>query len=174
LKLLNVDDDVNVARSLRRMLSDHEVELHTSVPAALEMLQTGEAFDAILCDMMMPEMTGPKFYERVLALRPELAERVIFVTGGTFTKEATKFVDSINSPVIIKPFGSEAIEAALRQVTHQRPNAAPTEVGTASLTARSPWRIAGANRGRTIAGGKKGRDSRLLHSYARANHASRS
>ncbi len=85
-RLLVVDDDVLVARTLARQLSGHHVEVVLSGQAALDRLSaSGRSFDLVLCDLMMPDMTGMDVYETVEQRYPELAERFVFVSGGVVT-----------------------------------------------------------------------------------------
>ena len=88
-RVLIVDDEVVFANSLRRMLSrEHDVTVANSGRAALELLRAGERFDVILCDLMMPEITGMDVHAQLLQLSPEQADRMIFMTGGAFTPAA--------------------------------------------------------------------------------------
>jgi CheY-like chemotaxis protein len=63
----------------------------------------GQRFDAILCDLMMPEMSGPRFYEELARLAPEQAQRVIFMTGGAFTEQSRAFLSDTGLPCVDKP-----------------------------------------------------------------------
>jgi CheY-like chemotaxis protein len=67
-------------------------------------VRAGERFDAVLLDLMMPEMSGPAFHAELARLAPELAERTIFLTGGAFTPQARAFLDSVPNPSVQKPF----------------------------------------------------------------------
>jgi len=70
--LLIVDDEPLFASSLRRVLaSEHVVTVANSGRAALDRLRRGERFDVVLCDLMMPEMTGADLHAELLALAPE-------------------------------------------------------------------------------------------------------
>jgi len=76
----------------------------TSAEEALEWLRQGAEYDVILCDIMMPQMTGIAFHEELKKLRPRDAERIIFVTGGAFTAAASEFLDRVPNLRIDKPF----------------------------------------------------------------------
>jgi PAS domain S-box-containing protein len=115
-RLLIVDDEVVFANSLRRMLSrEHDVTVANSGRAALELLRAGERFDVILCDLMMPEITGMDVHAQLLQLSPEQAERMIFMTGGAFSPSARQFLDRIANRCFDKPCDLEALRAAIRQ-----------------------------------------------------------
>ena len=61
--------------------------------------------------MMMPVMTGMEFYDKLLASRRELAERIVFLTGGAFTVRAREFLDRIPNTRIEKPFDARNLRA---------------------------------------------------------------
>jgi CheY-like chemotaxis protein len=103
-RVLVVDDDALVAGAVKRTLREHEVVVQGSAREALSLLQSGDRFDVILCDLMMPEVTGMDFYEAVLRLDPEQANRMVFVTGGAVTVRAREFVAATQNQVVEKPF----------------------------------------------------------------------
>jgi CheY-like chemotaxis protein len=109
-RLLIVDDDVLVARTLARQLSGHHVEVVLSGQAALERLTTsGHSFDLVLCDLMMPDMTGMDVYETVTESLPALAERFVFVSGGGVTERSRRFLDTHADRVLTKPIDSRQL-----------------------------------------------------------------
>jgi signal transduction histidine kinase len=104
VRVLVVDDEPAMGRALQRTLRDHmEVVALTSGKEAIKRIAAGERFDAILSDVMMPEVTGMELYERLAALAPDQAQRMIFVTGGAFTTAAREFLDRVANPRIEKP-----------------------------------------------------------------------
>jgi signal transduction histidine kinase/ActR/RegA family two-component response regulator len=109
-RLLVVDDDVLVARTLARQLSGHHVEVVSSGQAALERLSTDDrSFDLVLCDLMMPDMTGMDVYEAVEVRCPELAERFVFISGGGVTERSRKFLEVHADRVLPKPIDSRQL-----------------------------------------------------------------
>ena len=67
------------------------------------------AFDVILSDLMMPEMSGMEFYDELTRRFPEVADRVVFISGGAFTPSARAFLDRVSNPRIEKPFDARAL-----------------------------------------------------------------
>src|SRR5262249_39217052 len=103
-RILVVDDEPLIGTSLRRCLSgDHSVNVVRSAPAALELLARGQRFDVILCDLMMPEMTGMELYEELRRSAPDLASKVIFVTGGSVDSATTTFLERVPNQHVRKP-----------------------------------------------------------------------
>jgi PAS domain S-box-containing protein len=116
LRLLVVDDEIAIGRTLAIALSDaFEVTTATSGREALALLERGDRqFDVVLCDLMMPDVTGMDVYERVVVHAPALARRFVFVTGGAFTDRARAFVERVQMPVIEKPFDLATLPDLLR------------------------------------------------------------
>jgi PAS domain S-box-containing protein len=113
-RVLVLDDEVLVCRAVARTLSrEHEVVAVTEPGEALGRLQRGERFDLVLCDLMMPGLTGMECYEALRASRPELAQGMIFLTGGAFTPAARAFLERVSNLRVEKPFDAEALRQAV-------------------------------------------------------------
>jgi PAS domain S-box-containing protein len=113
-RVLVVDDEPLIGKVVRRMLGrEHEVVALTRPREALSRLASGERFDLILCDMMMPEMTGMDVFDALGGLAPEQLGRMVFLTGGAFTPRARDFLERIPNPHIEKPFDEASLRAHL-------------------------------------------------------------
>ncbi len=111
--ILVIDDEPMVGRAITRMLSPpHHVVSVTSAAEALALLAT-ERFDAILCDLRMAEMSGMALYERLKEETPAFADRMVFLTGGAFTSEASEFLAQIPNSQLEKPFTPAQLRAAV-------------------------------------------------------------
>lgn len=120
LRILVIDDEAPVGRALARYLSEHEVVVETQAENGLRRLRSGERFDAILTDMMMPQMSGIQFYELVRCEWPELASSVMFMSGGVFGAEAQDFVDKVKPIVYEKPLDVRLLLANLSDLPASR------------------------------------------------------
>jgi signal transduction histidine kinase len=115
-RVLLVDDDPIIRRSLRRSLARvHDVEEAAGGREALEMLDGGDGYDVILCDLMMPVMDGAAVLESLKQLRPDMVDRVIFVSGGAFTPSGQSVVAS-GHLVLDKPVDRTRLLAAIADV----------------------------------------------------------
>jgi len=114
-RVLVIDDDARVARSIKRLLQKHEVVLETDPEAALGRLRT-EDWDVVLCDLMMPRMGGATIYRTLASERPEIAERFVIVTGGAFTAEAKQLLEENQLPVVEKPIDPIALRATIAEL----------------------------------------------------------
>ncbi len=113
--ILVIDDDAAVGRALARMLRvEHEVKVTVEGAEAIALIAMGATFDAIFCDLMMPNTSGQQLYEQICALDPELAGRVVFMTGGAFSPTAQRFLAEVPNVRVQKPFSPEAVRAIAR------------------------------------------------------------
>jgi len=112
-RLLVVDDEPLVARGVTRLLEGEcSAEGTSSAREALERLSQGERFDLLLCDVMMPEMSGEAFFHQLGQVAPDQSERVVFITGGAFTPEARAFLESLPpGRCVFKPLAAEVLRA---------------------------------------------------------------
>jgi CheY-like chemotaxis protein len=104
-RLLIVDDEPLLAQTLQLLLQpEHDVTVLHAARDALEHLRQGATYDAILCDLMMAEMTGEQFHEELSRIAPEQTSRIIFMTGGAFTQTARDFLARVPNGRLTKPF----------------------------------------------------------------------
>ncbi len=122
-RLLVVDDEPSVARVLRNALAEeHEVVLASDGAKAIEILGRDDAFDLVLCDLMMPEVSGMDVHAFLRERGSKLAGRMIFVTGGAFTARAREFLAAEQPPRVDKPFDVDQLRSYVREsVASHRP-----------------------------------------------------
>ena len=113
-KVLVIDDEPMVARSLGRVLEpEHDVTIVLSAGDAHRRVTAGERYDVILCDLMMPQMTGMDLYAEFLRTHPEQASQMVFLTGGAFTSGARAFLDDVPNQRIEKPFDTQHLRSII-------------------------------------------------------------
>jgi PAS domain S-box-containing protein len=116
-RVLVIDDEPMLCSAVERILRPHhDVVLTTLAAEMLPRLEAGERFDLILCDLMMPRMTGMDFHAALHRLRPDLTGRVIFLTGGAFTPQAKDFLERVPNRRVEKPFNARALLAVTHEV----------------------------------------------------------
>jgi two-component system, cell cycle sensor histidine kinase and response regulator CckA len=124
-RVLVVDDEPGVGKVLRRILKEHEVEVAAGGRQALERLQREpDHFDAVLCDVMMPDLGGKDLYEAVRRTHSGLERRFIFVSGGAFTANAREFLEAIPNPKLEKPFNEPALRQIVQELVSRGPSSA--------------------------------------------------
>lgn len=101
--VLVVEDEPALCRVLERLLAAHEVTTVTRARDGLEKIRAGRKFSVVLCDLMMPEMTGMEFYEELRREPSDIANRVVFMSGGALTAHARDFLDRVSNLRLDKP-----------------------------------------------------------------------
>jgi two-component system, NtrC family, sensor kinase len=114
-RVLVVDDEPAIGASVRRLLADDLVDFVTSGDAALERMARN-TYDVVLCDVHMPESSGPQLFADIMARMPELASRFVFMTGGEISSGGREDVEHIARPVIDKPFTGELLREVIAGV----------------------------------------------------------
>ena len=116
-RILVVDDEPALCKTIQRILSDdHEVVVVMSARQALDRVVSGDRFDAILSDLMMPEMTGMELHAALARSLPDQAGRMVFMTGGAFSPDAAAFLEQGLHPRIEKPFRQAVLRETLQKV----------------------------------------------------------
>ncbi len=114
-RVLVVDDEASLCKTIERILeAEHEVIATTSARRAISQIEAGERFDVILSDVMMPEMTGMELFATLNRSTPDQAQRMIFMTGGAFSSDAARFLESAPNSTIEKPFRPSVLRTAVR------------------------------------------------------------
>ena len=115
-RILVVDDEVPLGTALRRVLErEHDVVVVTTGREALDLVGR-EPYDLILCDLMMPEMTGMQLHDILSAQHPDQAARMLFLTGGAFTPQAQEFLDRVPNQRMEKPLDTHKLRAVVRDL----------------------------------------------------------
>jgi signal transduction histidine kinase/CheY-like chemotaxis protein len=115
MRVVLVEDDPLVMTAVERLLGQHTVSRANSGREGLRLLLESPSPDVVLCDLMMPDMTGAALFEEICRVRPELADRFVFMTGGAFTTESRCFLEQARRPVLEKPFSSEQLQTTLEK-----------------------------------------------------------
>jgi CheY-like chemotaxis protein len=114
-RVLIVDDQPAVARSIARALENEAwIEVACSGAEALSKIELG-SFDLVVCDVMMPGMSGPQLFDQVRLLHPLRAASFIFMTGGASAEEQAS-VEASGVRCLTKPLELDAVRALLSSV----------------------------------------------------------
>jgi signal transduction histidine kinase len=115
-RVLIVDDETRLVRTLAGLLEQwHDVDVADSGDKAL-LLLAERSFDVIVCDVMMSGVDGARLHELVKQAHPGLEDRMIFMSGGAFTKRARAFLASLKDRRLDKPFELDALLAMIDAV----------------------------------------------------------
>lgn len=113
-RVLVIDDEQLITTAVQRTLSlQHDVRSFDRAQAAFECMSQGERFDVILCDLMMPDMSGMELHAWLTRIAPDQAARMVFLTGGIFTSGARAFLAAVPNAHIEKPFDTHKLRVVV-------------------------------------------------------------
>lgn len=116
-RILILDDQDEIAQMLSAMvrLIGHEPTAESNPQRALELVES-ENYDVIISDYRMPEMNGQQFYEAAVLARPELAHRILLLTGDLLNDETQAFLRDTGAPYLPKPFHLAKVQKAITDI----------------------------------------------------------
>ncbi len=120
-RLLLVDDEAAIRMALERFLTRRgwQVEACASGMEARDLLMAdgeGTGFDAVVCDLKMPGMTGIELYRYLAEHRPRYISRLILATGDVASQDVATFLDEVHCPVLEKPFALARFSELLEEI----------------------------------------------------------
>ena len=116
-RVLLIDDEPLIVHALGRMLAHRAIVVEeTAAEQALERIVGEPPFDAIVCDVMMPGMTGTELHARVARERPGREARFVFITGGAYTARARDYLERVPNARFRKPFDVAELIAEIERL----------------------------------------------------------
>ncbi len=117
IHILVVDDEPLMAQPLVDMLAaeGYEIDVAVNGQRALEKIKH-QTYDLILSDLRMPELDGVGLCQDLERRRPDLLQRMIFITGAIEHPDYQSFLAQTPVPVLAKPFSLSALHALTCQV----------------------------------------------------------
>jgi len=119
-QILVLDDDRAIGELVGEMLNllGHATTLCHTPKDALEHVSR-QKFDLVISDFRMPRMDGREFYRQAVQVRPELARRIVFLTGDVVNEDTQAFLRSTGNPHLSKPFQMARVEQVVAEVLQQ-------------------------------------------------------
>ncbi|GAB4198917.1 MAG: hypothetical protein OHK0022_18690 [Roseiflexaceae bacterium] len=116
-RILLIDDDKQIKVLIQRILerAGYTVDATSSTLDGLELLEQ-QSYDALISDVLMPDMDGVEFYHEVLARHPDLCERLVFITGDASRLTTSMFLQSTGVPFLLKPFAASDLLNLLKKL----------------------------------------------------------
>jgi PAS domain S-box-containing protein len=116
-RILLVDDEPLVAQTMERLLRrDYDITIARTGREAIDHITGGARFDAIVSDVMMPNMTGIELVEELQRIAPDQAQRLIFLSGGAFTAQTRERLDQLGAPQLEKPISARELRACVTRI----------------------------------------------------------
>jgi signal transduction histidine kinase/CheY-like chemotaxis protein len=104
-RVLVIDDDKVLGKAFRMTLErEFDVQIASSGAQAIEILGEEDGYDFVFCDLMMPEMSGMDVFAELSRRMPEVAAKVLFMTGGVYSPEVRTFIARVPNRCLQKPF----------------------------------------------------------------------
>ena len=121
-RVLIIEDEVVLAKWLARLLGkSFEVVLAHSGQDGIDTWIEQGPFDVVLCDLMLPVVTGMQIHKKLHSLSPGSEHRIVFMTGGAFTAAIEHFLENITNPRLEKPFDVPTLLATVERVAQSSP-----------------------------------------------------
>ncbi|MEY2545305.1 MAG: hypothetical protein QOG48_422 [Verrucomicrobiota bacterium] len=115
--ILLVDDDKQLASALQWILADENFLVDVAYDGEEALLKVkAHEYDAVICDLMMPRLRGDEFYLKAKGVRPDLADRFIFITGFAADPKIAPFLTANNVKYLVKPFPVEGLITCVKQL----------------------------------------------------------
>ena len=121
-RILVMDDEPCIRSAITRLLREHEVITVPTGEDGQKLLREDHDFDLILCDMMMPQMSGMDLHKWLCTRNAALADRMVFMTGGAFTPKASEYLNRIENLRLEKPFDAENLSKLVSKKIAARRN----------------------------------------------------
>lgn len=119
LTILVIDDEPSFVSALVRLLRQDGSTVDTAANGQLALAHLqAQRYDVILCDLRMPGLDGPAFYDTLRAQHAALRQRVLFLTGDTLGADSTAFLEQCGQPCVYKPCDAAAIRSAIQEMLH--------------------------------------------------------
>ncbi len=115
--ILLVDDDRQLAEALQWILADENFLVDVAHDGGEAMLKISALrYDAVVCDIMMPQMRGDEFYSIAVELSPELKRRFVFITSFENDPKVRDFLNKSGEKCLIKPFPAPQLIDCVRRL----------------------------------------------------------
>lgn len=117
LTILVIDDEPSFVRGLTSVLRQDgdTVDTATEGHTALAKLQA-QRYDLVLCDLRMPGLNGPEFYDILCHQHAYLRQRVLFLTGDSMEADSLTFLQQCGQPWVSKPFTAATVRSAIQRL----------------------------------------------------------
>ena len=116
--ILVIDDDEPVAKTIKRLLRHHEVLTERDPETAVARLMAGERFDAVLCELRLPKLSGIQVYTAIRGADRAKAETLVFMSGGILDDDTEFFLQASRAQFLEKPFSIARLRAVVNGFVH--------------------------------------------------------
>ncbi|MCX5746604.1 MAG: response regulator, partial [Proteobacteria bacterium] len=115
-RALVVDDEPMIARTIKRQLATFDVTVCSDGAEAFGVLEGDPNFDLIICDLMMPRMSGAELHAALTTTHPSYLARILFISGGAVTEHSIQFLARDDIHFVTKPFSRAELATAVEGI----------------------------------------------------------
>jgi CheY-like chemotaxis protein len=121
-RVLVVEDEATVAQLIVDVLREegHEAEAAFDSQDGLTRIARNR-YDLVICDLRMPRLDGPAFYDALVSAGSPIQDCIVFITGDTLAPRSLEFLESHRLPYLAKPFLVEELKLAVNRVLERNP-----------------------------------------------------
>ena len=140
-RILVVEDEPTVAQLIVDVLQEegHQVEAVLDSQEGLTRLSRAR-YDLVICDLRMPRVDGPAFFDALVRAGSSAQDRIMFVTGDTLAPRTLQFLEKSGLPYLSKPFLVEELKLAVSRRLERNRKAAHAAPTTAAHKSRATSR----------------------------------
>ncbi len=111
-----IDDEPLVSEAISGLIGrEHEVAVAHDGARGIDLVASLTVeVDVILCDVMMPRMTGSDVYAELRRRCPGMEDKLVFMTGDAVNAAAREFLQSVPNPCLDKPIDAAALREHIR------------------------------------------------------------
>ncbi len=134
-RVLVVEDEATVAQLIVDVLQEegHDAEAACDSQDGLTRIARNR-YDLVICDLRMPRLDGPAFYDALVSAGSPIQDRIVFITGDTLALRSLEFLESHRLPYLAKPFLVEELKLAVNRVLERHPPKVTASAGKTHST----------------------------------------
>jgi two-component system NtrC family sensor kinase len=116
-RILIVDDEPVILDLLFEILEDlgHSIDTASNGMEATRKIKNGH-YDLVLTDVRMPQMNGIDLYREIIAVRPDLEHKVIFISGDLVNPRTLEFLAEVGAPTLPKPLDIDKVTQLVEEM----------------------------------------------------------
>jgi signal transduction histidine kinase/CheY-like chemotaxis protein len=118
-RILVVDDEPIILDLMIDILAElgHKIDTAENGMEASRKIKNG-CYDLVITDVRMPQMDGIELYREIVASRPDLEQKVVFITGDLINTRTVEFLAEIGAPTVPKPLEIGKVTELVEKLLH--------------------------------------------------------
>lgn len=121
VRILLVDDEASVLELVRTTLETcgHVIDTAASSHEAMEKVRRND-YAMVILDLLLPDMNGFLLSQEIRRVRPDLGNRILFISGILFGQSTIDHLGTIGAGFLSKPFQLQALIDAVDRISQAR------------------------------------------------------